>query len=69
MARPKSTTPNKQRLNLTVSAKARLELEQISQILGKSISEWVEEQASKEVKKLQKKTGIELPDVNQIKFE
>ena len=66
MARPKSTSPNKQKLTLTVSAQSRLELDFISRYTGQSISTMVEEWAKKEAKAISKKTGTEPPLAGQL---
>ena len=69
MSRPKSTAPKKQKLTLTVSAQSRVNLEFISNNIGKSISEFVEEYAAKEAKRIAKQTKQEIPDAEQMKLE
>jgi hypothetical protein len=66
MARPKSTTPTKGRLNLTVTEQTRQELAFIAAHNGQSVSELVAEWASKEAAKIAKKTGKNPPDCDQL---
>ena len=61
MTRPKSTTPPKEKLNLTVSRETKAMLNAIRTQGGMSISEWVEEIVRKETKRLQR-TGA-APDL------
>lgn len=65
MARPKSNTPVKGKLTLTVTDQTRAELQFVSEIEGKSISELVAEWGSKAARKAAKATGTKLPDVDQ----
>ena len=69
MARPKSTTPNKGKLNLTISDQTRAELQFISQQTGLSISQLVAEWARKEARRTAKATGTPLPDAQQLTME
>lgn len=69
MARPKLNTPKKQKLTLTVSAQTRLELSFISDRCGESISALVSAWAEKEVKAICKRTGEELPRVEQLTID
>ena len=66
MARPKSSTPVKGRLNLTVSEQTRQELRFIASHKGQSVSELIADWANKEALKISKRTGEELPDFNQL---
>lgn len=69
MARPKSTTPPKGKLTLSVTAQTRAELEFISQQTGISISEGLAAWATKEAKKLAKKAGVDVPDARQMELD
>lgn len=72
MARPKSTTPQKQHLTLTVSLETRALLRYVSGATGQSISSLVAEWAEKEAKKIAKQQGKSLPqvpDLEQTKLE
>ena len=69
MARPKSTNPTKGRLNLTVSEQTRLNLEFLSIETGLSVSQLVANFAEKEVKKVAKANGKQVPDINQLKMQ
>lgn len=69
MARPKSTTPPKGKMNISVSDQTRLELEFISQHSGKSVSQLISEWAKKEARKTAKAAKVNLPDVNQMTIE
>ena len=69
MGRPVSTTPNKQKLTLTVSAQTRVELAFISKETGKSISVLLEEFASKESKRIARATKREIPCAEQLKLD
>ena len=66
MARPKSGTPVKGRLNLTVSKQTRQELRFIASHKGQSVSELIAEWANREALKISKRTGEEPPDFNQL---
>lgn len=66
MGRPKSTTPHKQKLTLTVSAQARMNLEFISKHTGQSISVMLEDWAAKESKRIARSTKQSIPDAEQI---
>lgn len=66
MARPKSSTPVKGRLNLTVNEQTRQELRFVAAHKGQSVSELIAEWANKEALKIAKKTGEELPNPNQL---
>ena len=59
MARPKSTAPTKQRLNITVSEETRRKLDILSSASKKSISELVAEWTERESKKENKNKGKE----------
>ena len=59
MARPKSTAPTKQRLNITVSEETRKKLDMLSLASKKSISELVAEWTERESKKENKNKGKE----------
>lgn len=69
MARPKSTNPIKEPLNLTVSKQTKLELRYIAAQTGSSISSLVAEWAAKEAKKLSKAAGQPMPDGNQLSID
>ena len=69
MARPKSTNPIKGRLNLTVSDQTRINLEFLSMENGLSVSQLVANFAEKEVKKVAKANGKQVPDINQLKMQ
>lgn len=69
MARPKLNTPKKQKLTLTVSAQTRLELSFISGHYGESISSLISAWAEKEAKAICKRTGEELPLVEQMTID
>lgn len=62
MARPKSNAPKKLHLNLTVTARTRAELDYLAAQNQQSVSELVAEWASREARKIVKKTGISLPN-------
>lgn len=66
MARPKSNTPNKGKINLAVSAQTRAELSFISEYEGQSISTLVAAWAAKEARRIAKQTGKTAPDINQL---
>ena len=65
MSRPKSTTPIKERLNLSVSAQTKAELAYISHYKGISISQMLEDFAKREARKIAKATGTEVPNADQ----
>lgn len=69
MSRPKSSAPKKQKLTLTVSAQSRANLEFISQATGQSISEFLEDYAAKEAKRIAKATKQSIPDADQLKLD
>lgn len=69
MARPKSTTPKKAHLNLTVTEQTKAELVFIASHQQQSISELVAMWAEKESRRLSKKTGKQLPDGDQLSME
>lgn len=69
MGRPASTTPNKKKLTLTVSARTRVELDFISKESGKSISVLLEEFASKESKRIARATKKAIPNPEQLKID
>ena len=66
MARPKTSTPNKGKLNLTVSAQTRAELSFISEQEGQSISALIATWAAKEARRIAKQLGKPTPDANQL---
>ena len=68
MARPK-TGKKKQNLMLTATPQTRLELTFISERYGESISALVSKWATKEVKSICKRTGEELPRVEQMSID
>lgn len=69
MGRPKSNKPTKEKLNLSVSRQTKLNLAFLAQQAGVSVSEFVESLAEKEARKVAKRTGVQLPDVNQMTIE
>ena len=69
MARPKSNAPKKLHLNLTVTAQTRAELDYLAARNQQSVSELVAEWASREARKTAKKTGIALPDPEQLSLD
>lgn len=69
MARPKSNAPKKLHLNLTVTAQTRAELDYLAAQNQQSVSELVAEWASREARKAAKKTGIALPDPEQLSLD
>lgn len=69
MARPKSNAPKKLHLNLTVTAQTRAELAYLAARNQQSVSELVAEWASREARKTAKKTGIALPDPEQLSLD
>lgn len=69
MGRPASTTPNKKKLTLTVSARTRVELDFISKESGKSISVLLEEFASKESKRIARAAKKAIPNSEQLKID
>lgn len=69
MARPKSSNPTKQKLNLTVTAQTRADLVFLSTEYQMSISELIAAYAAKESLKVARKNGKSLPDVNQMTID
>lgn len=69
MARPKSTKPKKQSLNLTVDAQTRMELDFISENAGESISALVSEWAHREARRVSKAIGKNVPDADQLTLD
>ena len=69
MARPKSSAPKKIHLNLTVSEQTRPELTYLAAQNQRSISELVAEWASREARKTARKTGVALPDLEQLSLD
>jgi hypothetical protein len=66
MARPKSGTPVKGKINLAVSDQTKKELTFISQHEGKSISALIAEYAAKEARRVAKQLGKPVPDAAQL---
>lgn len=58
MARPKSTTPKKAHLNITVTEETRANLAYLAAHNKQSISEWIADTASREARKAMKKAGV-----------
>lgn len=69
MGRPKSNKPTKEKLNLSVSRQAKLNLAFLAQQAGVSVSEYVESLAEKEARRVAKRTGAQLPDANQMTID
>lgn len=69
MARPKIGKPAKKAMCLTVSEQTRLELAFVSAHYGESISALVSTWAEKEVKAICKRTGEELPRIEQMSID
>lgn len=69
MARPKSTTPPKGKINLSVSQQTKAELTFISQHTGISVSELLATWASKEAKRISKQIGVDIPDPDQLSID
>ena len=69
MARPKSGKPTKDKINLSVSAQTKLELQFISELRGISISNVIAEFSEKEARRLAKSTGKSYPDANQMTID
>lgn len=67
--RPKSNTPKKQKLTLTVDTQTRLELAYISSHTGESISSLVSTWAKKEAQRIAKRAGEELPSADQMTID
>ena len=69
MARPKSNTPNKQKLTLTVSTQTRIELDFISQATGDSISAMIADWAAKESRRIARASKRDVPNAEQLKLD
>ena len=69
MARPKSNAPKKAHLNLTVTEQTKAELAYLAARNKQSVSELVAEWASRETRKTAKKTGVALPDPEQLTLD